>query len=263
MARIRQVHPEMLRDRKLAALSDRAWRTYTGLITVCDDEGYAEDDPVMICSDIFPRGGKSPAQVDADLTELADAKVICRYGHEGVGYLHVLGFRVWQKPQKPLPSRIKVDSPCYVHCPEQQSLFGEGETTVPLQDSYGSDNGQVREGYGTATASSSSSSSSSKKHLAGKPPVSDDFAAFYDAYPRHVGKAAAEKAFAKAVRGGAGRPAVPPSVILAGAKRYADERANQDPQYTKHPATWLNAGCWADEETANDSPEAREVAPDW
>jgi hypothetical protein len=35
--------------------------------------------------------------------------------------------------------------------------------------------------------------------------------------------------------------------MLAGAKRYAGKRAGQDPKYTKHPATWLNAGCYADE----------------
>jgi hypothetical protein len=32
-----------------------------------------------------------------------------------------------------------------------------------------------------------------------------------------------------------------------GAKRYADQRAGQDPQFTKMPATWLNGDCWLDE----------------
>ena len=31
------------------------------------------------------------------------------------------------------------------------------------------------------------------------------------------------------------------------AKGYAIERAEEDPRYTKHPATWLAGGCWADE----------------
>jgi hypothetical protein len=35
--------------------------------------------------------------------------------------------------------------------------------------------------------------------------------------------------------------------LIAGAQRYAVERREQDPKYTKHPATWLNAGCWQDE----------------
>jgi hypothetical protein len=53
---------------------------------------------------------------------------------------------------------------------------------------------------------------------------------------------AARKAFAVAIKRG-----VDPEVMIAGAKRYAVERNEQDPKYTKHPATWLNAGCWEDE----------------
>jgi len=34
---------------------------------------------------------------------------------------------------------------------------------------------------------------------------------------------------------------------MDGARRYAEARAGQDPQYTAHPATWLNAGRWDDE----------------
>lgn len=29
--------------------------------------------------------------------------------------------------------------------------------------------------------------------------------------------------------------------------RYAGERSGEDPTFTKHPSTWLNAGCWADQ----------------
>ena len=35
--------------------------------------------------------------------------------------------------------------------------------------------------------------------------------------------------------------------IMAGTKRYAELRADEDPQYTKHPTTWLTSDCWADE----------------
>src|SRR6266550_4253034 len=34
---------------------------------------------------------------------------------------------------------------------------------------------------------------------------------------------------------------------LDAAKRYAAQRASQDPQFTKMPATWLNGDCWLDE----------------
>jgi hypothetical protein len=70
----------------------------------------------------------------------------------------------------------------------------------------------------------------------------DAFERFWAVYPRRVAKEAARKAFAKAVANGT---AV--ETLIAGAQRYAAERKDQDPKYTKHPATWLNGGCWEDE----------------
>lgn len=68
------------------------------------------------------------------------------------------------------------------------------------------------------------------------------FAEFWSAYPKRVAKEQARKAFAAAVKRGAD-----PAALIAGAKRYAAERAGQDPKFTKHPATWINAECWLDE----------------
>jgi hypothetical protein len=83
-----------------------------------------------------------------------------------------------------------------------------------------------------------------KKSLRKKAQASpaESFERFWDVYPRRVAKVAAERAFAKAIEGGAD-----PETLIAGAQRYAAERAGQEPRYTKHPATWLNAGCWEDE----------------
>jgi hypothetical protein len=72
--------------------------------------------------------------------------------------------------------------------------------------------------------------------------LADAFDRFWAAYPRKVAKEAARKAFAKAVEG-VGNP----DTLVAGAQRYAVERSGEPPKYTKHPATWLNAGCWEDE----------------
>jgi hypothetical protein len=68
----------------------------------------------------------------------------------------------------------------------------------------------------------------------------DLFVAFYTDYPRHVGRQAARRAWDRAVR------TVDPFTIIDGARRFAAD-PNRDPQYTPHPATWLNAGRWEDE----------------
>jgi hypothetical protein len=65
------------------------------------------------------------------------------------------------------------------------------------------------------------------------------FEEFWRCYPRKVAKDAARRAFVAA--------GVDRELLIAGAKRYAIERAGEDPKFTKHPATWLNAGCWEDE----------------
>jgi hypothetical protein len=68
------------------------------------------------------------------------------------------------------------------------------------------------------------------------------FERFWAVYPKRVAKEAARKAFAKAVENG-----TTVETLIAGAQRYAVKRQGQDPKYTKHPATWLNGGCWQDE----------------
>jgi DNA-binding transcriptional MocR family regulator len=70
------------------------------------------------------------------------------------------------------------------------------------------------------------------------------FESFYEAYPRHTGRAAAEKAFAKALR------VAPAERIVAGARRFAADPnlpPKEEARFIPHPATWLNAGRWDDD----------------
>jgi hypothetical protein len=66
---------------------------------------------------------------------------------------------------------------------------------------------------------------------------------FWHAFPRRVAKEAARRVYSKIIITGRATAAE----LLQGAFRYKAERAGQDPRYTKHPATWLNGGCWQDE----------------
>lgn len=79
-----------------------------------------------------------------------------------------------------------------------------------------------------------------KKHTG----VEADFEEFYAAYPRHVGKEAARRAFVKAVKNKAKA-----SDIVEGARRYAaaTAAAGTETRFIAHPATWLNAGRWSDD----------------
>lgn len=78
------------------------------------------------------------------------------------------------------------------------------------------------------------------------------FGEFYNAYPRKKEPVAARKAWDKAIR------STDPKLIIAAARRYADERQGQDPQYTAYPASWLNAGGYRSEA---DPPPGTDVMP--
>jgi uncharacterized protein YdaU (DUF1376 family) len=83
-----------------------------------------------------------------------------------------------------------------------------------------------------------------------------DFADFWQAYPRKVGKGAAEKAFAAAIAKGA-------SVgdIAAGLNRQVWP---DNPRFIPHPATWLNHARWQDDPAAAAPPAAEPAGKmDW
>jgi hypothetical protein len=70
-----------------------------------------------------------------------------------------------------------------------------------------------------------------------------DFAAFWAAYPRRVGKDAARKAFDRR------RSDVTLEAVLAALElQKASQQWQRDGgRYVPHPATWLNQGRWQDE----------------
>ncbi len=70
--------------------------------------------------------------------------------------------------------------------------------------------------------------------------MSDTFAQFWAEYPRRIGKLAAERAYARALK------RATPDAILAGVMLYK-QTMPQEERFRPHPATWLNQGRWLDE----------------
>lgn len=68
-----------------------------------------------------------------------------------------------------------------------------------------------------------------------------EFETFWKSYPRKVGKTAAQKAFAKALK------LTELETILLGVEALRAEVAGKDPKFTPHPSSWLSAGRWEDE----------------
>jgi hypothetical protein len=78
----------------------------------------------------------------------------------------------------------------------------------------------------------------------------------YEFYPRHVGRGAAVRAIARALK------KATPQQIAVGIQRYRDEilRRQTPPEYIAHPATWFNQERWRDEIPESDSDTNEEIA---
>jgi hypothetical protein len=104
----------------------------------------------------------------------------------------------------------------------------------------------------TDTDTDTDTETEQNKNKAHSPRLVDSlFADFWKLYPRRIGKGAAEKAWQKAVK------EVPADVILAGVQRY---QWPSDPQFTPHPATWLNQKRWLDEAPARKMTLSEKIA---
>lgn len=73
------------------------------------------------------------------------------------------------------------------------------------------------------------------------------FARFWEAYPRKIGKGAAEKAYAKALLRIDGPD--PPGQMLLALERV--KPTWREPEFTPHASTWLNESRWEDEPETN------------
>lgn len=83
------------------------------------------------------------------------------------------------------------------------------------------------------------------------------FEEFWQAYPKKVGKPAAERNFARAVKAGAD-----PGQIIEGARRYAQSEAVQR-GFVKHPQGWLSDERWNDDAAPVASSQAYRPSERW
>lgn len=72
----------------------------------------------------------------------------------------------------------------------------------------------------------------------------DGFAEFYAAYPNHVARGAAEKAYRAASK------KIDHQTLMEAVRRFAEQCKGKEKRFIAHPATWLNAERWADESEA-------------
>lgn len=226
MARIRNIKPDFWTDEKLVELETWERLLFIGLWNFADDEGYMPYSPKRIKMQVFPgdslevsRGVQSLISIGA--VELFDSE----YGQ----VLHVSKWSKHQKVSNPSKSKYStVDLAPLDGKPRKQAVPEQETLEVPLNGTE--DSRELRKERERERGVI--------KDLSSKP---DEFDQWYSRYPKKEAKEAARKAFVKA------RKSVDLKALIEGADKYAAAMKDKDRQYVALPATWLNAGRWADE----------------
>lgn len=285
MPRIRTIKPEFWSSPGVTAMSAPARLTFIGMWNWADDSGKGTYNPRELMGFIFPN--------DEEMT-VADFRLLCAEirRHVAVRFYDVAGRHYymipsWKKHQSrhakhtgsklPPPEdgqeidpanmqvidtvaespRNSAESRRNSAACDRESAIGTGE-----QGNRGTDSQYLDQTFDFRTSGSQTDGSiesdppaKPKPHRPKDPP---EFTEFWDAYPRKVGKDRARKAFASACR------RATPEEIIEGAKRLAADpnlpkRDDPDWRYVKHPTTWLNGGCWQDDEPLPDRAPSRQV----
>lgn len=103
MARIRSIKIGFFKNEHLCELSPLHRLLFAGLWVLADKAGRLEDRPKRIKVELFPY---DELDVDAMLTELADAGFIQRYEARGGRFIHVVEFLKHQRPHHKEPDSI-------------------------------------------------------------------------------------------------------------------------------------------------------------
>lgn len=228
MARSRNIKPGFFSNEHLADLDFAARLLFIGMWTEADREGRLEDRPKRLKMALFPADN---VDIDGMLEALELKGFIRRYEACGVKAIQVVN---WSKHQNP-------------HVKEAASTIPAEGQEQPVQGEHGASTGQAPDSHSSFPADSLSldslnlipdsltPSSESQEEL---------FDRIWKLYPRKVGKANAQKAWAKLK--------VDPALFERMATALAVWSASpdwtkDDGRFIPHPATWLNGKRWDDE----------------
>jgi hypothetical protein len=227
MARIRTIKPEFWTDGNIVRLSPLARLFFIGMwnFTLCD-HGHVADDALRLKLQILPADEIDPETL---LTEIITAGRVQRVADtEGRSYLHIKRFEDHQK----IDPRWKTRCPACAQSDSLTLIETQVSLSEPQRDSPELNLGKDGKGW-------------EGKKTSSKPSASTEFDSFWKNYPKKVGKEAARKAFAKALK------ITDVNRIMVGLEALRIEVAGKDPKFTPHPSTWLNEGRWDDEPVAS------------
>jgi hypothetical protein len=216
LARIRSIKPEFWTSEQVMECSLNTRLLFIGMWNFADDLGRLPMSVKTIKASVFPGDDIALDTIRGMIDELSTNGLILRYVVDDKEYLQITGWQ-HQRIDKPQPGK----------CPSPVNGYSK---TIP----------------GTIPPDRKGEEEKGKDKKDPPLRVVDDWPenfgdAFWQAYPRKTEKLAAMKKLVTLRKSGI----VTFEDLMAGVKRYA--AIPREPQYTKQPTTWLNAGCWTDE----------------
>lgn len=225
MARIRTIKPEFWDSPDTAKASLRARLLYIAMWNLADDYGIGDGNYKRMIGFAFPNDEIGVSEIPRLIAEVSSSFSVMFFEYEGRPYYWIPSWETHQRTEKRAKQRVP-----FPEDPKTLDFRGETARDEPSAESVGKSAAGTGEQGNRGTGELGNSS----------PTPPDDFTTWYDMYPRHESRAAAEIAYAKA------KKKTGADALLAGAERYRDD-PNREKQFTKLPATWLNQGCWDDE----------------
>src|SRR3990167_4854178 len=221
MARIRTIKPEFCQSEKIGRLSRDARLLFVKLWPFVDDHGRCRGNSRLLAANLFPYDDDAGGLIDGWLAELEREGCVRRYIIDDQTYLDIPN---WGKHQR-------IDNAGKSQIPEYSPNLAANRREPPLY-------------LGPSTLDIGPRTKTDIRAV-GKPTRTSDWPSdyqiqFWNVYPRKAGKQGAIRELERVHK----RGAVPWEKLICAVRAYA---ATADPQFTKHPKTWLFNGCWDDE----------------
>lgn len=201
------------------------------LIVNCDDYGLFDGRLLILKAKLFPLKDISLEEIAENLNALVEKGLVFPYEVDGKPYLKI---KTWDKHQQTRSQKSKYPAPN----PEEASDINGNQDNAPEKSSDINGN-QLKSNDIKCHRNPIQNESESIKRVR-----DERFDRFWSAYPKKVGKGAAERAFAK----------YKPDDDLTDRMIRAVEQAKRSDQWRKdggqfipNPATWLNQKRWEDE----------------
>ena len=224
MARIRSIKPEFWTSEQIAECSPNVRLLFIGMWNFCDDYGVHPASEMRLKMEVFPSDSFSKDDIRRMINELLANGLLTEYEVDGTLYWWVTG---WDKHQKP-------DCKTGLYPRPDGSLGAK----IRRKIAEGSPNEQR----------TSDERSRKEKEKEKEKETPDGFDEFWSAYPKKVGKGAAQAAWKKH------KPDLATCIAAITTAKASRDWQKENGQYIPHPATWLNQMRWEDGETVAASP---------